>query len=811
MAATVELLEKTVRLHVLKSATGGPRVRVEQRFAKALTPYIRDNLAEMATVARQAGLLQRAYTGGRAAVAGYTRLTDRRHVATEYLVNLFPRAFATAAVSHEEERAVAKVAERYILDAFEVGAVEALHAMGFRASGRRYDATVRKAAGDIVFELTDEELIAALQERAREVGRGLTPTMLGDFRNMVRDRMVLGDAKPEEMGREIAIASGIPEWRGLKIARTEAGSAYNTAQFEQYHRSGVRRKSWVNVGDMRVRQGHVLNSSDGWILMEKPFSTGAMHPGDGTDSINCRCSLQADLSDPEILITPWDGGGGPWLRPVGPLAPLPPKSHAVSSQMLARLRAARGLVTKPRFTGPLGKDPTRIKDERERIRAAIAANAEDPEYVASLERRLAKLDARLAEVEVPPLTYAEARAKDISVMSDDAELASLKSRLTTLRGEMAASGRPGAELAHVDDMIDHVDYRIGFHQRIAAGKLTEGDSAYLWATRPSTIDDMELLRRRMEAAGPELERKRQAFINSMKWTDQRVASLGRQEDELRAAIKPLQQEREQIAAAKDAYLDNPGVLRAFDERIKELTDDIWAKLDEADELAAEATKLKARREANALRHLAPKGAKARLVTTTDDIAHFGSEAMLAEEEAKKSARASDRWFRGKLSSRHAEAGGGGRRTVRMGQLRPGEEQRAFCREQDIYVTKSAPLHTTIHETGHALEHGNPEHARMAQAFLRHRVDGQEWRAVQLNKKFPDWKVKDHEWGWAGPFDKAFGNNPQYSSYTAKYYHWGGTEISSMGIELMYVAPERLATQDPEFFRFLVGIMDGSLL
>jgi hypothetical protein len=398
MVVAAELLEKTVRLHVLKSATGGPRVRVEQRFVKALTPYIRDNLAEMATVARQAGLLQRAYTGGRAAVAGYTRLTDRRHAATEYLVNLFPRAFASAAVSHEEERAVAKLAERYILDAFEVGAVEALHAMGFRASGRRYAATVRKAAGDIVFELTDQELIAALQERAREVGRGLTPTMLGDFRNMVRDRMVLGDAKPEEMGREIALAGGIPEWRGLKIARTEAGSAYNTATFEQYHRSGVKKKAWINVGDIRVRDAHILNASDGYIPMEKPFSTGAMHPGDGTDSINCRCSLQADLSDPEILITPWDGSSGPWLRPVGPLAPLPARSHATSRQMLSRLRAARGLVTKPTFTGPLGTSPTRIRDEQARIQEAIEANLDDAEYVKRLRKRLDKLTGRLGEL-----------------------------------------------------------------------------------------------------------------------------------------------------------------------------------------------------------------------------------------------------------------------------------------------------------------------------------------------------------------------------------------------------------------------------
>lgn len=44
----------------------------------------------------------------------------------------------------------------------------------------------------------------------------------------------------------------------------------------------------------------------------------------------------------------------------------------------------------------------------------------------------------------------------------------------------------------------------------------------------------------------------------------------------------------------------------------------------------------------------------------------------------------------------------------------------------------------------------------------------------------------------------------------KYYK-GHTEIISMGLELLYDDPIGFAERDPEYFKFLTGILNGDLL
>lgn len=47
-------------------------------------------------------------------------------------------------------------------------------------------------------------------------------------------------------------------------------------------------------------------------------------------------------------------------------------------------------------------------------------------------------------------------------------------------------------------------------------------------------------------------------------------------------------------------------------------------------------------------------------------------------------------------------------------------------------------------------------------------------------------------------------------YVGKHYPSGDTEILSMGLEKLYDSPLDFAEKDPEFFKFLLGILDGSL-
>ena len=72
-----------------------------------------------------------------------------------------------------------------------------MRAMGFAATSRRVQelekrVAVSKAAGDIVFELTDAELINELEGRPIVVGAGLAPSVVEDARKLIRDELFWG-------------------------------------------------------------------------------------------------------------------------------------------------------------------------------------------------------------------------------------------------------------------------------------------------------------------------------------------------------------------------------------------------------------------------------------------------------------------------------------------------------------------------------------------------------------------------------------------------------------------------------------------
>ena len=83
---------------------------------------------------------------------------------------------------------------------------------------------------------------------------------------------------------------GISSYRAMLIARTEVHTAAGFAMHESARQSGVaEQKHWLDAGDDRVRVGHVNNTGAGWIGFDESYPDGAMHPGDGTDDVGCRC------------------------------------------------------------------------------------------------------------------------------------------------------------------------------------------------------------------------------------------------------------------------------------------------------------------------------------------------------------------------------------------------------------------------------------------------------------------------------------------------------------------------------------------
>jgi hypothetical protein len=120
------------------------------------------------------------------------------------------------------------------------------------------------------------------------------------------------------------------------------------------------------------------------------------------------------------------------------------------------------------------------------------------------------------------------------------------------------------------------------------------------------------------------------------------------------------------------------------------------------------------------------------------------------------------------------------------------------------------IETYVHEIGHGVEdygYYNNE----AKAFLHYRTQND--MPTVLRKKFPSANPKydfdPREVAFEDEFFKAFGqvNTRRTGAYVGKYYK-RGTEILSMGIELLYNDPVGFAQRDPEFFKFIVGIMRG---
>jgi hypothetical protein len=73
---------------------------------------------------------------------------------------------------------------------------------------------------------------------------------------------------------------------------------------------------------------------------------------------------------------------------------------------------------------------------------------------------------------------------------------------------------------------------------------------------------------------------------------------------------------------------------------------------------------------------------------------------------------------------------------------------------------------------------------------------------------PHANFRDDEEGRKDKFDNVYDELSAY--YVGKDYGQGATEIVSMGLELLYNNPILFAKKDPEYLKYILGILDGSL-
>lgn len=126
----------------------------------------------------------------------------------------------------------------------------------------------------------------------------------------------------------------------------------------------------------------------------------------------------------------------------------------------------------------------------------------------------------------------------------------------------------------------------------------------------------------------------------------------------------------------------------------------------------------------------------------------------------------------------------------------------------IHLADSDGARTAVHELGHAIEVQMPGALAAARDFLAHRVKGQTLK--QLKKLFPKRGFRLGEFGRDDDFGRFWGPGSVEAWYVGKSYGHQATEIISMGLEALYIDPVGFATKDPEYCKFILGILDGSL-
>jgi hypothetical protein len=111
-------------------------------------------------------------------------------------------------------------------------------------------------------------------------------------------------------------------------------------------------------------------------------------------------------------------------------------------------------------------------------------------------------------------------------------------------------------------------------------------------------------------------------------------------------------------------------------------------------------------------------------------------------------------------------------------------------------------HTAVHEFGHAVENHVEGVQKAAQEFRDHRVGKDP--TINFAQKYPGGGYAEHEKGAKDTFDLHFKGSSAY--YCGKV----DTEIVSMGLQALHGDGARFAKEDPEYAKFILGTLDGSL-
>lgn len=744
------------RIFVNRVASDSLRIKIERQFSRELQRgLVRLDQAVSArllstgilrTMQRQSSLIAR------------LPYKQRRTAISDTLNSVLnPGTFRDLKYS-EEVRRLATIYRKYAPLMYDMGAVTALRSFGVRSKSlrledfsRRY--TASKAPTDLVFELTDEEVIWMLDNRGIQFGQGITEQTIRDARAIIREEVYIKGNSYQVAADRIAKMNGVTPARSLKIARTEAQVAHSTATHDQYVRSGVKTHQWWAVGDRRTRPAHALN--DGvTVKIGEVFPSGQLHPGDGAQAINCRCTVTPDLSDKNIQLDPWRGGPGstPTALPDAtgfvPRTITPAERRALRGTHKPKPRPKRKPKKKPK-AAPQEAAAVKEAQDFEKLRTEILADFEkDPTYLAYVKAQEKVAAANAALENSAAYKQANEIAEKLAKfrrpngsLRDTAESIALRKELGPIRNEviklLAQVEEAGAEATRLAQQLS---------KKIRPRLKTSGKGIRVTTNSQTGGSDIRTA-----------EYGKTTSVNVTKATQSKVDDAVAFIDDISSGEGLLTEEMQRKAFSK---LDD--------------VNDAIQKVDGA--LSSGGGSAAQRRDFTAYLKML-KDEQLQLMKIIDG--EVGTHVNVLQ--LNKTVRAHQ--------SSLKVAGGSGKSEIDY-----------------ILLHKSSPVDTVIHEIGHALE--DAYHSRSARAYFKHRASPNANKYVDVLFKngeiyHPDEFIHYYQGRiYLDPSRRVRGQ------FLAGDGTVRGTEIHSMYLEKLYSDPLLLMQRDPEGFVYIMESMNG---
>jgi len=145
--------------------------------------------------------------------------------------------------------------------------------------------------------------------------------------------------------------------------------------------------------------------------------------------------------------------------------------------------------------------------------------------------------------------------------------------------------------------------------------------------------------------------------------------------------------------------------------------------------------------------------------------------------------------------------------INVGQTKDG---RAFANGPGIFMSKNNSDAIYAHELAHTIESQNRRVFRLTKDYRAKKTEGESRQSMA--DLYPDHGYNAHEVTLGEDDWKKMTGSSSRSHYIGKEYgDHEVTEVLSMGVEELFRDPSAFARNDPEYFKLVVGILDGSLL